>query len=103
MEETPLDQFNTPAPPDQGSFGKILLWNFGLMFGFMLLSSTAGADSLIYDLCFMILQMVVNFLGGLFFILAKRRQAGLALLLSAFLVVLVGFGMCAGKAAIMGG
>ena len=101
--ETPLDESNTRPPEDNRVFGKILLWNFGLMFAVMLLSSIGGADSVIFDLMFMILQVIVNLLLGLFFIFSQRRNAGLAHLLSVFLVVLVGFGACAGKLEILGG
>jgi len=101
--ETPLDESNTRPPEDKKTLGKILLWNFGLMFGVMLLSSIGGADSVIFDLMFMILQVIVNLLLGLYFIFSQRRNAGLAHLLSVFLVVLVGFGACSAKLDMFGG
>lgn len=84
--------------------GKILLWNLGLMFGFMVLTSLSGqSESIFYDMGFMTLQMIANFGLGLYFLIRQKRIPGLAHLLSAFLVILVGFGMCAGKIMIMGG
>ena len=104
MEETPLDAPTTEQPKNKGSFGKVLIWNFGLMLGFMILTGLSGnQDSLILDLVFMVLQVILNLVLGLILLLRKQTHSGLGCLSSAFLVFIVGYGMCAGKVAILGG
>lgn len=103
--DAPLDDLQTEEQPKRkDAFGKILLWNFGIMLGFMTLTGLSGnTDSLIVDLLLMIVQVAANLLLGIIFVVQRKYNAGLAFLLSAFLVVIIGAGMCAGKASLLGG
>ncbi len=102
--DAPLDDLQPEQPKRKDAFGKILLWNFGIMLGFMTLTGLGGqTDSLIIDLLLMVLQVAANLLLGIIFVVQRKYNSGLAFLLSAFLVVIIGAGMCAGKASILGG
>ncbi|MBK8923168.1 MAG: hypothetical protein IPM81_16935 [Saprospirales bacterium] len=101
--EQPLDQINAPEPREnEDVFGKILLWNLGIMLGYVTLSGLTGkSESVFLDLILMILQVAANLLLAIISFVQGKRNAGLGFLLSLFLVVIVGFGVCAGKITVL--
>ena len=82
--------------------GKILMWNFiGLIGAMVLTGLMGGGDSVVADMLIILLQAAANFLLGLIFVFGSKKPAGVAFLLSAVLVFIIGFGMCAGKAELL--
>lgn len=95
----PLDQLNPVPPSKPNPFGKIILGNFAVILIYMAVGRLiGGGDSIGTDFFFIILQVVLNILvgiGSLFF--KESRLTGLALLLSALMVAVIGPGMCSAK------
>lgn len=107
MEE-PLDDTTPkpPPPPVALPLGKTLLINMGIMLLYMLLSGfgkgEAAMGNLIIDAFGLVTQVSANILIGLIFLfIPEKRQVGAAMLISGFVIGILGFGACIGKAAIM--
>lgn len=77
-------------------FGKVVLINFGVLLATLLISlmlSYNDAGDLFMNVIFF--QPVVNLVGGLVLLFIRRwRKMGQAMLLSSFLMPLIGVGLC---------
>lgn len=110
--ETPLDQPQTNfEPPKRMPLGKVVLINFGIMLTYMALTSmmdTSGGGGeaalgvLAVDAALIVLQAGLNFVLGLILVFTDQRHVGQAMLISSLIVGAVGFGLCIGKAAVLG-
>lgn len=112
MEETPLDQYQpTFEPPKPMPLGKVVLINFAVMLVYMALTTTlmgeSGQDAamgvLILDAILLVAQVGINFVLGIVFLFTDLRHVGLAMIISALLVGVIGFGACFGKIALLDG
>lgn len=110
MEQTPLDQPQSPFErPKPMPLGKVVLINFAVMIAYMALStvllteggSEAEMGVLIVDAFLIVAQVGLNLVLGMIFLFTDFRQVGLAMIISAFLVGVVGFGACLGKMAVI--
>ena len=95
----PLDQLNPAPPPKPNPFGKIVLGNFAVMLTYMAVGGLIGGrDSMGTDFFFIIIQVIINVLLGIGSLLFKEsRLAGMAFLLSALLIAVIGPGICSAK------
>lgn len=95
MQE-PLDQSNQPPARPTWTFGKIVLGNLGVMLGYIVLGGIfLGDASEGLHLMAIVIQFGLNIFAGLGAIFSSgHRKIGLAFLLSALLVVMIGPGMC---------
>lgn len=109
--ETPLDQPQTPfEPPKRMPLGKVVLINFGIMLVYMALTSPlaasggheAGLGMLVADAMLVVAHAGLSFILGLILIFTDQRHVGQALLISSMIVGAVGFGLCIGKASVLG-
>lgn len=111
MLNEPLDQPTAPLNPQpKMPLGKVVLINFGIMLAYLLgtglLMGTSGHDaalgSLIADAFLIVAQVVINFVFGLIFLFGTNlREVGRAMIISALLVGIIGFGACLGKVSIL--
>jgi hypothetical protein len=105
MEE-PFDRPETVPPPPKMPIGKVMAYNFGILLLYMLLTGVgkgeAAIGSLMIDAVLIVVQAGLNLIAGVVLVLREQLALGRALLLAAFLVGIIGFGVCMGKYAAFG-
>lgn len=102
-----LDQPTQPDPRPEMPLRKVLLINLGIMLAYMGLTyagnSSDAEASLFFDAFLIMAQVGLNLLLGFILVfMASTRYLGAAMLISGFVIGLVGFGTCMGKAALLG-
>ena len=111
MQEEPFDQLGPRSSPPRSSMplGKTVLFNFGLMVIYMLLTSLtmdsgpeAGMGVLAMDAFLILAQVGLNmFIGLILLYTENHKQLGGAMLISGVIMGVVGFGSCLAHAAIL--
>lgn len=102
-----LDQPTQPERRPEMPFGKVLLINLGIMLAYMGLSyvsNISDAEASLFIDAFLIMgQVGLNLAVGFILVFIERtRYLGAAMLISGFVIGLIGFGTCLGKAALFG-
>ncbi len=94
MEE-PLESFDFIPEQPKVPYGKVILVNFVILLAFILLIDkdpyAAGKAFLI------VIQVFLNIISGAVLMFTKHKPLGKAMLLSAVVVLILGFGMCLAK------
>jgi hypothetical protein len=95
MDE-PLDQSGAPEQKNKSRLGRAVMVNFGIAGCFALLAViSSGSDSGASIGMFCFLQAIFNLFFGFFMVLMKQtRQVGAGMLLSGFLLCIIGAGVC---------
>jgi hypothetical protein len=102
-----LDQPTQPERRPEMPLRQVLLINLGIMLAYMgltFVSNISDAESSLFIDAFLIMAQVgINLLLGFILVfMASTRYLGAAMLISGFLIGLIGFGTCMGKAALLG-
>ena len=110
MNEIPDPSPQTNPPRKPLPVGKVVLINFGIMLGYLILSSVfgpsgLGGDSaygvLAVDAALIAIQAGLNFVLGLGMLLSDYKHVGGAMMIAAFVIAVLGFGACVGKVSIL--
>ncbi len=113
MQNEPFDQLDPiPNPPKpKMPLGKVVLYNFGIMIAYMLLSSLAmdsgpeaGLGVIVLDSMLVLSQVGLNMLIGFILVFTEdKKQLGGALLIGGIIMGVIGFGSCFAHMALLGG
>lgn len=107
----PFDQLNPRPNPirPQMPLGKVMLYNFGAMVCYMLLTSLMGTGHdrgmsvLAADAMLVLAQVGLNLLVGFVLVFTEEhKQLGGAMLIAGVLMGIIGFGGCLAHASLMG-
>ncbi|MFN0216237.1 MAG: hypothetical protein ACKVT2_18410 [Saprospiraceae bacterium] len=111
MQYEPFDQLDPlPDPPKpKMPLGKVVLYNFGIMLAYMLLTSLAmgsgheaGLGVLALDAMLILAQVGLNLLIGFILVFTEdKKQLGGALLIGGIIMGVIGFGSCLGHMALL--
>jgi hypothetical protein len=103
LMESPLDQSPEPPVAPKSVFNRVLLINLGIMLAYVVLTAFMQDMYLILTAFLIVVHTLICLISGLIFLIPSIRRVPLAqgLLLSALLVLLIGFGACIAKAAIL--
>jgi hypothetical protein len=94
MVEDPLDLPDALRNlPPKDPFGKVVLINFGILLLYFF-AFESGGDKIFVVLMIIPFHAFLNLCVGLFALFEKQKRLGKALLLSALLVPIVGYGLC---------
>lgn len=100
MTDDPLDLPNAPLNPPPAPFGKIAMINFAVLLAYIAL--TDSDKYLALHAFGIVIQVFLNMLIGIILLFTTQKHIGRAMLLSGLLVLVVGFGLCIGKAELVG-